>query len=203
MPRKASHTDQSASPPDASTAESTEHLGETLRRYRELGGFTQESLAKQAGISRTGLALIERGVERNVRLTTLELLANVLGLDIIDLLARPGAAPHGPCPQEFFIRAACNISRYRKRAGLSQEELSELAHRYRTFVPSLEQLHAMPNVVGLEALTKPLGVSVIDLLMPVSDDEYEERRARLPRSRRLKQEQKRAQKKLKTERTSG
>lgn len=229
MPRKASPAGHPSSASDDSKPKSTEHLGKTLLRLRKKRGLTQEGLAKEAGMSRTGLALIERGVERNVRLTTLDLLAKRLSVDVVDLLAGTGQEPVAdsaaitaevpeakpgeeqsateeseaepdeeqfPCSQEYFIRAACNIARYRKLAKLTQEELSALAHRYRTFVSSIEQLHALPTIVGLEALTEPLGVSVLDLLAPVTEDEYEERRARLPRSRRLRKEQKLAAEKL-------
>ena len=48
--------------------------------------MSQESLAAEAGLHRTYVGAIER-TERNVTLATIELLAEALGCDPMDLLA--------------------------------------------------------------------------------------------------------------------
>lgn len=49
-------------------------FGEELRELRKQRGFSQESLADKADLHRNFIGLVERG-QRNVTLTTLELLA--------------------------------------------------------------------------------------------------------------------------------
>jgi transcriptional regulator with XRE-family HTH domain len=46
------------------SAEGQEGFGSLLRRYRVLAGLSQEALAERAGISRRGIADLERGARR-------------------------------------------------------------------------------------------------------------------------------------------
>jgi predicted ATPase/DNA-binding XRE family transcriptional regulator len=72
-------------------------FGEVLRRYRAAAGLTQEALAERAGLSRRGIADLERGARRLPRRVTLERLAEALGLDASQR-ARFGATAAGPPP---------------------------------------------------------------------------------------------------------
>ncbi|MFT3799448.1 helix-turn-helix domain-containing protein [Microbacterium sp.] len=74
-------------------------FGAALRSLREERGLSQESLAFQAGVTKNQVQLIEGGrasgrrdaVGRsNPRLSTLAGLADVLGLEVSQLLARAG-----------------------------------------------------------------------------------------------------------------
>ncbi len=56
------------------------HFGELLRRARQAAGLTQEELAARAGLSRRGIADLERGVRQTPRKDTVALLAAALGL---------------------------------------------------------------------------------------------------------------------------
>lgn len=60
-------------------------LAENVRRLRHTQGLSQEELADLCGIHRTYVGSVERG-ERNVTLSTLELLAKALGVSVINLL---------------------------------------------------------------------------------------------------------------------
>ena len=63
--------------------------------------------------------------------------------------------------------AACfgdNLARHRKRADLSQEELSHLASLHRTEVSQLERGLRLPRIDTLVKLTASLEVSADDLL---------------------------------------
>lgn len=60
-------------------------LAENLRQYRKLHGYSQEELANECGLHRTYIGSVERG-ERNVSLSTLEVLANALGVSVPELL---------------------------------------------------------------------------------------------------------------------
>ena len=51
-------------------------------------GLSQEELADLAGLHRTYIGSVER-FERNVSIDSMERLAQAIGLDIADLLAKP------------------------------------------------------------------------------------------------------------------
>ena len=60
-------------------------FGEVLRRYRSERGITQEELAFQAGVDRTFVYRLERGV-RQPTITTLIGMSRALGVSAVDLL---------------------------------------------------------------------------------------------------------------------
>ncbi|WRY36062.1 helix-turn-helix transcriptional regulator (plasmid) [Thioclava litoralis] len=60
-------------------------LADNVRRLRHTQGLSQEELADLCGIHRTYIGSVER-CERNVTLSTMELLATALGVSVIDLL---------------------------------------------------------------------------------------------------------------------
>jgi len=59
-----------------------------------------------------------------------------------------------------------NVSRIRKRKGLTQERFAEISGFSQQYVSSLEQGHRNPTVVTLYELATALGVSHLDLLRP-------------------------------------
>ena len=63
----------------------TEIFGETVRRFRENEGISQEALAERCGLHRTYIGSIERG-ERNVSLANIVRVAHALGLEPGSLL---------------------------------------------------------------------------------------------------------------------
>ena len=60
-------------------------LAENIKTFRREKGFSQEELAEQCGLHRTYIGSVERQ-ERNVTLSTLEVLASTLGVTVADLL---------------------------------------------------------------------------------------------------------------------
>jgi transcriptional regulator with XRE-family HTH domain len=58
-------------------------VGRNMKRLREIRGWSQEELADQAGIHRTYVSGVERGV-RNPTVTVLEKLAVALGATLPD-----------------------------------------------------------------------------------------------------------------------
>lgn len=61
-------------------------LAENVRALRHARGVSQEDLAAECGLHRTYIGSVERR-ERNVTLSTLEVLASALGVSVTDLLA--------------------------------------------------------------------------------------------------------------------
>jgi transcriptional regulator with XRE-family HTH domain len=60
-------------------------LAENIRRLRRERNLSQEELADICGLHRTYVGSVERG-ERNVTLSSLELLSKALGVSVVDLL---------------------------------------------------------------------------------------------------------------------
>ena len=60
-------------------------VGRNLRAYRMEKGLSQEDFAEVVGVHRTYMGALERG-ERNLTLQSLERIAEVIGVDPVDLL---------------------------------------------------------------------------------------------------------------------
>jgi transcriptional regulator with XRE-family HTH domain len=71
-------------------------VARNLRRLRVERNLSQEALAADAGIDRTYISRLERGLE-NPTVAMLEQLAEALGAPIVELLAMP--APGEPLPR--------------------------------------------------------------------------------------------------------
>ena len=61
-----------------------------LRSARLAHGFSQEELAVRAGLHRNYIGSVERN-EKNISIDSMERLAIVLGMDLVDLLGRERA----------------------------------------------------------------------------------------------------------------
>jgi transcriptional regulator with XRE-family HTH domain len=72
-------------------------LAENLRQFRKTQGYSQEELASRCELHRTYIGSVERE-ERNVSLSTLEVLAKALGVSVPELLTKrvenDGKAPY-------------------------------------------------------------------------------------------------------------
>lgn len=67
-------------------------LAENVLRFRHAKGFSQEDLADMCGLHRTYIGSIERR-ERNVTLSTLEVIAETLGASVPQLLTKKDEKP--------------------------------------------------------------------------------------------------------------
>lgn len=61
-------------------------IGMRIKKLREQKGWTQDRLAKKAGLHRVGLAKIESGDRPNPGILTVKKLARALGVEIAELL---------------------------------------------------------------------------------------------------------------------
>lgn len=66
------------------------NIGMQIRRFRSLHGWSQATLAEQAGLSPTYIGMLERG-EKLPKLETLFRLAELLGATVSDLLSENDA----------------------------------------------------------------------------------------------------------------
>jgi transcriptional regulator with XRE-family HTH domain len=58
------------------------NLGERIKMFRELRGFSQGELAKRADISRPTISFIESGVQRSVSLDRAQKIATAFGISL-------------------------------------------------------------------------------------------------------------------------
>jgi transcriptional regulator with XRE-family HTH domain len=65
----------------------TQILAENIRAFRRSNNLSQEQLANMCELHRTYIGSVERG-ERNVTLSTLELLASALDVSVPELLTK-------------------------------------------------------------------------------------------------------------------
>ncbi|CRN04559.1 XRE family transcriptional regulator [Pseudomonas sp. LP_4_YM] len=65
-----------------------QHVSLNVRRLRNVAGISQATLAERSGVSRRMLVAIEAG-EKNVSLTTLDLIAEALGVAFSTLIQAP------------------------------------------------------------------------------------------------------------------
>lgn len=65
-----------------------QHVSQNIRRLRNDRGLSQTALAERSGVSRRMLVAIEAG-EKNVSLTTLDLIAEALGVAFSTLIQAP------------------------------------------------------------------------------------------------------------------
>ena len=63
----------------------TRILASNIRAFRKIRGLSQEALAEMCSLHRTYIGAVERG-ERNVTLSTLELIAGALGVSVPEVL---------------------------------------------------------------------------------------------------------------------
>ncbi|WP_025733952.1 helix-turn-helix domain-containing protein [Carnimonas nigrificans] len=68
--------------------EITTTLARNIRRLRSNQGLSQEQLADKSGLHRTYIGAVERG-ERNISLSSLEVIASALCVDVPSLLSKP------------------------------------------------------------------------------------------------------------------
>jgi transcriptional regulator with XRE-family HTH domain len=62
-------------------------LADNIRVYRRKHGISQDEFAAKCGVHRTYIGSVER-CERNVTLSTLELIAKAMGYSVPELLCR-------------------------------------------------------------------------------------------------------------------
>jgi transcriptional regulator with XRE-family HTH domain len=75
----------------ALTDKERKSLADRLEQLRKAAGLNQQELADKAGLSMSVVSQIERGKKLDPRVSTIEALADALGVSVDELLGRPPA----------------------------------------------------------------------------------------------------------------
>ena len=115
---------------------------EMLRALRTARGLSQGALAALAGVDRTVVARLERGGQRDVRLSVLLGLAGALCVSIEKLvvLPRPADSPSPHLSQDL----AAAVATLDTLAPESQRQIAAIIHAYLTTLPTREVPSPMP-----------------------------------------------------------
>lgn len=87
MENSSARADDPAVAGDSRRGDVRRALGKNLRRARERAGLTQEAVAERSGVHPTEVSRIESG-KRDPRISTVEALAEAVGVSVGDLLVR-------------------------------------------------------------------------------------------------------------------
>jgi predicted ATPase/transcriptional regulator with XRE-family HTH domain len=111
-------------------------FGALLRRYRVTAGLSQEALAERAGLSRRGIADLERGARTSPYGETIRRLADALGLDPVERAALltashrpPVLARSTPSPAEQSTGRLTNLPAPRTRLIGREADLEAVRDR--------------------------------------------------------------------------
>lgn len=139
--------------------------GARLRNLREQAGLTREELSMMVGNSRTWAEEIERESRVHVLEIIVQKLTNVLGVGISDLSTFP--EPPEPTVLEEPVMDVDVLRASRVKAGLSEEELDELAElepgsvaRAESVDPS-EEIHASVGTIWKLAMVLKVSPTVL------------------------------------------
>ncbi len=135
-----------------------------LVELRVANEFTQADLALRAGIARSFISLMERG-QRNPTIETIFRIAQAVDLHPEELVKRlrlhasekaeigvignqERDNPRAVREPEARTLLAINVQQMRKKAGLTQKELADLAGIHSTTVSQIERcIHNAPDII--------------------------------------------------------
>ncbi|MCP3029196.1 helix-turn-helix domain-containing protein [Halobacillus sp. A5] len=101
-------------------------IGTTIHKIRRGKGISLSELAKKANISKSNLSNIERNVNKNPSITLVKKIADVLEVDLYDLL-HPERDIHQQLPpliEYEWVQFVYDL----KKAGVQKEQLPEYKH---------------------------------------------------------------------------
>jgi transcriptional regulator with XRE-family HTH domain len=140
--------------------------------------FTQEELARSAGIPALKLPHIEKG-EVNVSLSTMVHLAKALGTEVVHLISsKPGRgislldAEHerqnDAAIEDFLRRLGERIRKVREGEGISRATVSVLCGLEQAYLGEIERGEIDPTAGELHRVSRVLNVTVADLIRGIA-----------------------------------
>ena len=72
--------------------------------------------------------------------------------------------------QDVQVRFGARLRRIRRKKGISQEKLADLAGLHRTYVSSIERGERNVSLVNIERLAIALGTTMAELMPDESDE---------------------------------
>jgi transcriptional regulator with XRE-family HTH domain len=111
----------------------TENLGQRVRRLRLERGLAQEELARQVGVSKTQVYLVENGLTKSPRPERLRRYARALGVTLEYL--RHGQGPERPAEGEWPPLDVC----LRHTSRLNEEEIAQIVRIVRALEAEQER----------------------------------------------------------------
>ncbi|MFL9958988.1 helix-turn-helix transcriptional regulator [Paraburkholderia nemoris] len=157
------------------TVSARERLSASVKQLRTQKGISGDQFARDVGISRNTLYLIENKAA-NASLGTIERLARILEVEPASLLdnrskllkhvAQPGLRRALAQRADGYLRelAALNIAHYRQQRGLTQQALVQAAGLADGYISLIERTAPDLGLDILEKLAMALGVNVKALL---------------------------------------
>lgn len=122
-------------------------LGLKIAQLRDLGGFSQDSLALKSGVARNAISSLEKG-KGNPTVSTLEALARTLGVPLTEFF---GVAEGGRVPLEHYtpaVHAANKQLTKGKRASEAAQLEQARGKRMDTSNPDPADLYSGLEFVG-------------------------------------------------------
>jgi transcriptional regulator with XRE-family HTH domain len=95
--------------PEVSYADVMETMGERLKRLRVARGYTQPEFARLVGVTKSAISQWEDDSTKNLKLTTLARVLDVLGTDLQYLVWGENRAPTGTSPGAKPLRRRSGI----------------------------------------------------------------------------------------------
>lgn len=135
-------------------------LAQRILAIRLERGWTSGRLAIEARLDAAHLRSIERA-EVDPRLSTLERLADALGVELVALIA--GESP-APPPSDGFASLGLRLRRMREARSMSRAELAALAGISPQHLQRIESAKQSPTLRVLQGLAEALGVAPAELL---------------------------------------
>jgi transcriptional regulator with XRE-family HTH domain len=153
----------------------SELFATALKHYREALGLSQEELAAKAGLDRTYVSQLERGL-KSPTLTSLEKLAACLGIEP-ETLVRERRAPNGPrIPEDYTVRHVEHIVVARGRDRITVPSLSltssiNAAHEMIDDMYSVEL--DIAQTLGMRNLSAFIGELVAAAILKTTDQLFQ------------------------------
>lgn len=152
----------------------TNVFASALRYYRERTKLSQDELSVRAGLDRTYISQLERGL-KSPTLTTIQSIAAVLGLDPQMLVRTLPPKPSPRCPTDYHINTAARVSlrRATRSAQVSPDLLFAGINATHDLIDSVYSSDVdIARVLGMRNLSSFLGELLASAIVKSSNGAF-------------------------------